>query len=91
MMDNKISLEDALDDALDRLAAGESLQSIASDYPGHETELAGLLQVAGGVATLQETAEPSPIALATGRRLMLESAARRREGGGRRSGASCGS
>jgi hypothetical protein len=81
MTQHKTLLEDALDNALDRLAAGESPQSIASDYSGHETEMAGLLRVAGGVATLQEMAEPSPIALATGRRLMLESAARRREGG----------
>jgi hypothetical protein len=81
MMDNKIPLEDALDDALDRLAAGHSLQSIVSDYPGHETEMAGFLQMAGSVATLHDTTEPSSIALATGRRLMLESAARRRKGG----------
>jgi hypothetical protein len=81
MTDNKNPLEDALDDALDRLAAGESPQSIASEYPGHHIELAGLLQVAGGMATLQETTEPSPIALATGRRLMLEAAARRQKGG----------
>ncbi len=75
------ALDEVLDQALTRLSAGDDAGSILAAYPSYANELAPLLIVAGGLAPLQDSPALAPEQLATGRRRMLEAAARGRQGG----------
>ncbi|MFQ6057388.1 MAG: DUF5666 domain-containing protein [Anaerolineae bacterium] len=68
-----------LDECLSRLSRGESLESCLARYPQEAAEVAPLLHTALAVRILKETAPPSAVALAAGRRRFLEEAARRRQ------------
>ena len=57
-------LSEALNDCLDRLIQGESIQECLSLYPRHAQELEPLLQVALATMRVADSARPSPAAKA---------------------------
>ena len=58
-------LSEALNDCLDRLIQGESIQECLSLYPQHANELEPLLQVAFATMRAADTVNPSPAAKAS--------------------------
>jgi len=73
-----------LDECLDRVKAGESIDSCLSRYPEHAEALEPLLQMAQAMELLRVTEPPRPAALARGRQRFLTEAARLREERARR-------
>ncbi len=81
---SKVDLDTILDECLDRVKAGESIDSCLSRYPEHAQELEPLLQMAQAIQVLRATEPPRPAALARGRQRFLTEAARLREAQTRR-------
>ena len=71
-------LSEALNDCLDRLIQGESIQDCLSLYPQHSHELEPLLQVAFATMRAADTVRPSPAAKAQNFQRFTQAAA---EGG----------
>ncbi len=79
--------EDALDQCVSRLLAGESLDACLARYPEMREELRPLLEVAAVLAETPASA-PAPEAKARGRQRLMDALARqpRFQGGGVKSG-----
>lgn len=69
---------DILDECLDRLKAGDSVEVCLTRYPAYADELEPLLETAHFVEALRATEPPRPEALVRGRNLFLGEAARLR-------------
>lgn len=67
---------DILDECLDRLRAGDSIEACLTRYPGYADELEPLLETVHFAQALRATEPPRPEALARERNLFLTEAAR---------------
>jgi hypothetical protein len=81
---SKVDFDTILDECLDRVKAGEPIDSCLSRYPEHAQELEPLLQMVQAIQVLRATEPPRPAALARGRQRFLTEATRLREARTRR-------